>query len=85
MSVTTQQTRLLAGFHEQVVSFMVNEPVDHVLFAFGPTATRSSEYMRGWRVDGKGKEVGWFGEIGHEAAVEDEVDQDEDVHEEDEK
>lgn len=36
--------------------------------------------MRRRRVDSKGEEVGWFGEVSHKAAMKDEINQDKDIH-----
>lgn len=77
--------RLLARLHVQVVALGVDEPVDLVLLPLGPAAAAAGEQVRGRRVDGEGEEVRGLGEVGHEAAVGEEVDEDEDVEEEDEE
>jgi hypothetical protein len=64
---------------------VVHEPIDIILLAFGAPTTRSSEDVGGWGIDCQGEEVRGLGEVGDEAAVEDEVEQDADVHEKDEE
>jgi hypothetical protein len=68
-----------------VVAFVVDKPIDHVLLALWPATARSGEDMRGRRVDSECEEIRRFGEVGYEAAMEDEVDENENVHQEDQE
>jgi hypothetical protein len=72
--VVMQEACFLAWFHEEMATFVVDEPVDHVLFAFGAAAAGAGEGVGGRGVDGEGEEVGRLGEVGHHAAVGNEVD-----------
>jgi hypothetical protein len=83
--IVRQQRRLLAGFHEEMVPLVVDEPVHHVLFAFGAAAAGPRELGRRRRVYGKREEIRWLGEVGHQTPVEHKVYEDEDVHQEDEQ
>lgn len=80
-----QQSRFLARLHVQVLAFVVYEPINGVLFAFWSAAATSGKSLAGRAVDGEGEEVGRFRVVGDEAAVEDEVDENEDVQDEDQK
>jgi len=77
--------RLLARLHVQMIAFCVDEPIHRVMLALWPTATRTREKLRRGRVDGESEQVGRLAEVGDEAFVEEEVDQDTDIHEEDEE
>jgi hypothetical protein len=68
-----------------MVSFGVDKPADFVLFAFGTATAGACEMMRWRRVDGEGEEILGFGIVGDETTVEDEVNEDEDVHKENEE
>lgn len=75
----------LSRLHVQVVALCVDKPIYDVLFSARATAAGASEEVGRGRVDGEGEEVGGLREVGYEALVEEEVGEDEDVHEEDEE
>lgn len=62
---------------------MINKPIYHVLFPLGAAATGTREDVRRRRVNSEGEEIRGFGKVRHETAVQDKVDEDEDVHCED--
>jgi hypothetical protein len=45
--VVMQEACFLAWFHEEMATFVVDEPVDHVLFAFGAAAAGAGEGVGG--------------------------------------
>lgn len=85
MVLPGQQRRFLAGLHVQVFALMVHEPIDHVLLAFRPSTTASSQCLTWWTVDGQREKVRGFGEVSDETPVEDEVDQNKNVHKKDQE
>jgi hypothetical protein len=72
--VVMQETCFLAWLHEEMAAFVIDEPVDHVLFAFGAAAAGAGEGVGGRGVDGEGEEIGRLGEVGYHTTVGDEVD-----------
>jgi hypothetical protein len=79
--VSSQESCFLTRLHIQMFAFMVNEPVYRVLFAFWTSTTASCQSLTWRRVNSQSEQVGWFGKVGDEAAMKNEVDKDEDVHE----
>ncbi|CAI6265693.1 unnamed protein product [Periconia digitata] len=75
----------LARLEEDVIAFSVDEPVDDELFPFGPAAAGAGEEVGRRGIDREREEVRGFREIRDEASVEEEVDEDEDVHKENEE
>lgn len=72
----------LLGDDEQVAAALADEPLAVPLAAGGATAARAGHGRRGRRVDGQREQVGRLREVGDEAAVEDEVDEAQDVGQE---
>ena len=79
--VSSQESRFLTRLHIQMFAFMINEPIHHVLFAFRTSTTASCQSLTWRRVNSQSEQVGWFGKVGDKAAMKNEVDKDEDVHE----
>jgi hypothetical protein len=83
LRIIAEERMLLSWLHVEVLPLVVDKPVDHVLLAFGPAAAGASEDV-GWRrVDGEGEEIRRFRKVRHEAAVEEKVREDKDVHDKD--
>jgi hypothetical protein len=82
LCIVAEERVFLSWLHVEVLALVVDEPVDHVLLAFRPAAAGASEHVRRRRVDGESEEIRWFRKVGHEAAVEKKVREDEDVHDE---
>ena len=68
-----------------MLTFVIDEPVDHILFAFGPSTAASSQSLTRWAVDGQREKVWGLREISDETPVKDEVEQNKDVHKEDQE
>lgn len=67
-----------------MTSFMINEPIHHILFALWSTATTARQDMRRGTIHREGEKIRGFGEIRYKTAVNDKVCQDTNVHYENE-
>jgi hypothetical protein len=68
-----------------MIPLMPHKPIDHILFALGPTPTTPRQHMTRRAIHRQRKQIRGLAEIRNKAAVQDEIYENEEVHNEDEE
>jgi hypothetical protein len=82
---TLQKRRLLPRLHKQMIPLMPHKPIHHILFALGPTPTTPRQHMTRRAIHRQRKQIRGLAEIRNKAAVQDEINEHEEVHDEDQE